>query len=194
MTQTSQGFDRLAAALADAGSPVELAELHGALCGVLCSAGPEAARAWLDECLSDCEPGPADEEDFHAPFHALRQQSWEALSAAGMDFSPLLPDDDEALPQRVQALASWCHGFLTGLGLGGLKLGDDEPGNSEELAEIVRDFVEISRADFEPESESDAASAEFAFADLAEFVRVGVQIVFEEIGRRPQPGDGQRIH
>jgi hypothetical protein len=193
MTGTSQGFDLLAAALADAGSPIELAELHGVLCGVLCAAGPEAARGWLDGCLRECDLAAADEDEFHAPFHALQQRSWDALTAAGMEFAPLLPDEDEALPRRVEALASWCHGFVTGLGLGGLRLDEDAHGSSE-IAEIVRDFIEIGKVGFEPEAEVDAVRAEFAFAELGEFVRVGVQIVFEEIGRRPQPGDGQRIH
>ena len=191
MRGTSEGFDALAAALADAGSPIGIAELHGGLCGVLCAAGPDAAREWLESTFGECTLEEADEQSFHS----LQIESWQALVAARMEFAPLLPDDETALQERVHALALWCHGFVTGLALGGLKL-TEGIGHSEELAEIVHDFVEISRAGVgdADEDEGEGEAAEFSFAELAEFVRVGVQIVFEEIGRRPQVTDGQSIH
>jgi uncharacterized protein YgfB (UPF0149 family) len=182
MTGTTEGFDVLAAALADAGSALGLAELHGALCGVLCAGGPEAARRWLDQCLSECDLAAGDDEEFRAPFHALHLQSWHALVAAGMEFAPVLPDEDAPLPDRVQTLASWCHGFVTGLGLGGLELDDDPADNRAEVREVIRDFIEISKAGIDADIDVDPDQAEFSFVELSEFVRVGVQIVFEEIG------------
>jgi uncharacterized protein YgfB (UPF0149 family) len=182
MMGTNQGFDVLAAALADAGSALGLAELHGALCGVLCAGGPEVARGWLDQCLSDCDVGADDE--FCAPFHALHLRSWRALDAAGMEFAPMLPDDDTPLSDRVEALASWCHGFVTGLGLGRLRLDDDPADRHAEVREVVRDFIEIGKAGVDADVDTDLDRAEFSFVELTEFVRVGAQIVFEEIGVR----------
>ena len=51
-----------------------------------------------------------------------------------------------------------------------------------EVGEIVRDFVEITRAGVD--ARQDEESNESAYAELVEFVRVGVQLLFEELGRR----------
>ena len=53
-----------------------------------------------------------------------------------------------------------------------------------EVGEIVRDLTEISRADVDDARRHE--SNESAYAELVEFVRVGVQLVFEEL-RRARP-------
>ena len=52
---------------------------------------------------------------------------------------------------------------------------------------MVRDFAEITRVGVDAERQ-DAESNESAYAELVEFVRVGVQLLFEELGRRARPG------
>jgi hypothetical protein len=188
MTRSDERFNVLASALADAGSPLGAAELHGGLCGVLCAGGPEAGAAWLDRCAHDCDS----EAALRELFDALRRESWRALTGTEMEFAPLLPHDSEALASRVQALASWCSGFVVGLGLGGLHLDADTRGY-EEILEIVGDFIEIGKADVDVEAESDVENAESSYAEVAEFVRVGVQIVFEEIAP-VRGGDGPLFH
>ena len=49
----------------------------------------------------------------------------------------------------------------------------------------MRDFVEITRASVD--TRQDAEANESAYAELVEFVRVGVQLLFEELAdaRRP---------
>jgi uncharacterized protein len=188
MTRSDERFNVLASALADAGSPLSAAELHGGLCGALCAAGPEAGAAWLDRCAQECGPQAA----FGELLDTLHRESWRALTGTEMEFAPLLPHDSEALAARVQALASWCNGFVVGLGLGGLHLDADAQAN-EEILEIVRDFIEIGKADVDAETESDVEEAESSYAEVAEFVRVGVQIVFEEIGPT-RSGDGALVH
>jgi uncharacterized protein YgfB (UPF0149 family) len=187
MTDTTERFDVLATALADAGSPMGPAELHGGLCGMLCAGGPHAGAAWLDRCMRDCDS--AATEEFRDLFVSLERDSWRALTGAEMEFAPLLPHGDAALEERVHALAAWCNGFVTGLGLGGLKLHGECARGSDEVVEIVQDFIEIGKADIDAEVETEVETAEFSFAQVIEFVRVGVQIVFEEIGPRPPGSD-----
>jgi uncharacterized protein YgfB (UPF0149 family) len=93
-----------------------------------------------------------------------------------MEFQPLLPTDDEALSVRTEALADWVQGFL--YGLGGSTSGATLP-LSPQSSEILADFAEISRAG-EVGSE-DAELEENAYAELVEFVRVGVQLMHEEL-------------
>jgi uncharacterized protein YgfB (UPF0149 family) len=99
-----------------------------------------------------------------------------------MEFELLLPADEEPIDVRTAALAQWCQGFLYGLGAGAITDATGLPGDA---GEIVRDFTEISRAGVDATQE--AESNEAAYAELVEFVRVGVQLLFEELGALRPP-------
>ena len=87
-----------------------------------------------------------------------------------------LPDDDEELFVRVQALAEWSQGFLVGFGTG-VKANELE--FSEEAQELLRDLVEISKLgpdrDQVPEEED-----EVALNELEEYVRTAVMMLYSE--------------
>ena len=114
-----------------------------------------------------------------------------ALASADLEFTPLLPEDDSELDARVEELALWCHAFLSGLAFGGLSLpegstrlpvdSDAEAATETSLEEIVKDFAAISRAGLSAGELSDPTDADFALAEIVEYVRVSVQIVLEEI-------------
>jgi uncharacterized protein YgfB (UPF0149 family) len=183
MNPGDEWFPVLARALESAGSPLSAAEFHGGLCGVLCVGGPEAVGAWLGRCTAELEEISA----------RLESASWAALTGDEMAFSPLLPNDATALPVRVRALASWCAGFVSGLGQGGAGF-EGALGESDEVAEIVGDLIEIGKASLDVEAAGDDESAEAAYAEVAEFVRVGVQIVFEELGQTLRSTGDVSIH
>jgi uncharacterized protein YgfB (UPF0149 family) len=96
-----------------------------------------------------------------------------------MSFQPLLPDDEQPLVERVAGLAQWCLGFNHGLFVAA-RIGDAEAEmKSGNTAEIVRDFSEMAQVavgDDEPD-----AAGEAAYAELVEYVRVSVQLVYEEL-------------
>ena len=102
------------------------------------------------------------------------------------DFAPLLPDDDEPIGERTEALSQWVQGFLYGLGSG---VTGDHARVSPEAGEIVRDFIEIAHGG---EAVDDSEESEMAFAEVVEFVRVGVQLLFVELaparGQEAAPG------
>ena len=50
------------------------------------------------------------------------------------------------------------------------------------LGEILRDFAEISRAGLSEDEAAGVGQPDFALAEIQEYVRVSVQIVFEELG------------
>ena len=108
-----------------------------------------------------------------------------------MEIVLLLPSDDESLEVRAESLGLWCQGFMHGLGAGG------EPGAENPLLangvtrEIIADFSEITRAAYS--ADETEAEAEAAFMELVEFVRVSVQLAFEELYRvRSTPNREQR--
>ena len=168
----------------------EAAEAHGMLTGCLCSAAGYSFEDWLREILPEGRADPQLAEtlrDVYAPTLA-------ALEQPDMGFEPLLPSDAQPIDVRTSALAEWCQGFLYGLGAGRIP---DPSGLPGEVGEIVRDFAEITRAGVDgAESEE---SNESAYAELVEFVRVGVQLLFEELeaARRapaPAPDDAAPLH
>jgi uncharacterized protein len=155
-------------------SLTDAAEAHGTLTGCLCALGDYGFEDWLRDILPEgqLQPGAAD------ALHELYSATCGALENTDMEFEPLLPSDAQPLDARTAALAEWCQGFLYGLGSGAIP---DVGGLPGEVGEIVRDLAEISHAGVEPGQDDE--SNETAYAELVEFVRVGVQLVFEELAR-----------
>jgi uncharacterized protein len=158
--------------LTDERSMTDAAEAHGTLVGALCAAAAYRFEDWLQEIL----PGGRTESDSGSALRGLYFLTSETLSAHDLEFQPLLPEDVQPLGERTAALAQWCVGFLYGLGSGSLQDLKALPG---EVGEVVRDFDEITRVGIEGGTDEQNESA---YAELVEFVRVGVQLVFEELG------------
>jgi len=105
---SSVAYADVVQALAAAASAVPAAEAHGCLCGALCLRPDYSLAEWLDEILAE----PPREAGANEPFATLFEESLGVLARPGMEFEPLLPDDDAGLAGRVSALAAWCQGFL----------------------------------------------------------------------------------
>ena len=167
--------------LTDERSMTDAAEAHGTLVGALCTASTYRFEDWLQEILPD---GRAQDLSAGA-LHSVYFLTSETLAGQDLEFQPLLPEDEQPLNERTAALAHWCVGFLYGLGSGSIQDLKTLPG---EVGEVVRDFDEITRVGVDG-GETDEQN-ESAFAELVEFVRVGVQLVFEELESlrdSPQP-------
>ena len=185
-------YDRLRESLSAAGAVVALAELHGGVCGALCAGGVDAARRWLLDALDDADAGAATAMDggsaenagssFRPPaavaddLEELIGTSSKLLEDPELTFEPLLPSDDAPLAEQVEALAAWCQGFLSGVG-------STAPAavEGDALGEILRDFAEISRAGLSEDEEAGHDQPDFALAEIHEYVRVSVQLAFEEL-------------
>ena len=148
------------------------AEAHGQLTGALCALVPYRMEDWLAEIL----PEDSLVNGTDPVLQTLYNATVAALSGGEMDFDLLIPGDDCPIEERTQALTLWCTGFLYGLGTSAA----DPQHLPGELGEIVRDLTEITRADVDASDSREAN--ESALAELVEFVRVGVQLVFDELG------------
>jgi uncharacterized protein len=169
-TITYADLDRV---LKELGAGMDAAEAHGCLSGALCVEQDFRPAEWLLEVLPDEASGelPAGTLGvFEAALAELRQ----SLDSDELAFAPLLPVDSLALRQRVDALASWCAGFLYGLGRAGTlgKL----PGDVDE---ITRDLAEIARASLAFDEGGEASEQDYA--ELVEFIRASVQLAWEEL-------------
>ena len=191
MADSHTDYATLSVALDGLGGAMTVSELHGGFCGVLCAGGAAAASTWIEEWVAETE-APADEaEEALGIFRVMEVETRRALASADLEFTPLLPEDDSPLDVRVEELALWCHAFLSGLAFGGLSLtegstrlsvdSDAASATETSLEEIVKDFAAISRAGLSAGELSDPTDADFALAEIVEYVRVSVQIVLEEI-------------
>jgi hypothetical protein len=102
-----------------------------------------------------------------------------ALRGDEMAFQPLLPDDDATLEQRTGALSQWCQGFLYGFGTGQAIPAEQLSGD---VVEIIKDLTYVARAALDASDASDASEEdEQSYVDLVEYLRVGVQLVHDEL-------------
>lgn len=166
MSQTDI-FSVLEHGLTEAGSAQTPGETHGTLTGMLCVDNEASGAGAVTDNHSEMLTQALD---------ALREMTLEGLFDPDLSFRPLLPNDDMALDARVRALARWCAGFLYGLSSDGRL----QPAQlSAEVQEVVADLTELSKADLTAE-DSDTESAEADYAELVEYTRVGVQMIFLE--------------
>jgi len=178
-------FSGIEALFGRLGLNLDPAECHGSLCGMLCATEGVQGAAWVNQILSGSLELPQGEA---APSHNVGDGEGRTLllilykdTAAQLEdpeygFHLLLPDDDDPLRQRVDALSRWCQGFLLGLGLGGVKEQSGLPGDSNE---VMRDFAEISRLGHD--DGDDKEDNEGAYTEIVEYVRMAALLVYEEL-------------
>ncbi len=199
---------RIEDALSHLGLMVSATAGHGLLCGLICARGYVECEAWLAlmdednlEQLTSDDPQDLivaggtrlhslDAGEDGKLLQELHRDTLRQFSSGECDFYPLLPDDDTPLEQRTEALAEWCQSFLFGLAAGGIKDFSTLP---EQVGEISRDLVEFSQARHGDTVESE--QDEFAYVEIVEYIRVGVQLIFEELHSTDDaPPDDKVLH
>ena len=176
-----QTIDRI---LKEEGSDISAAEAHGIATGMLCMDAATTADNWLSELFAEALPA----DEAKAVLTDLFAQTAELLMNEDYSFDLLLPDDDDNLEERVEALRSWCLGFLFGVGYADAadkgssarRSVADWPG---ETGEILKDIVEFTKMDITEDTllreEEDAA----AFVEINEYLRVAVFLIRNEFNK-----------
>ncbi len=161
--------------LVDQNCDIRASEVQGLLAGLMAAniqVKPDEYVAHL-AVYADLQPGAITQiastlENLFGGLH----ESW---SGIGLDFEMLLPEDDELIEERADALGAWCESFLAGLGLSGRLL--TERKLSEDVRKALEDLSEIARI----EANGDDESLEKAFADVSEHVRLGSLLIATEV-------------
>jgi len=174
--QPLPSYAELEAALERAAALVGAAESHGLLCGLVCGSGRAERTVWMDQVLADIEPDHPALPECRELLGALFTATVAQLNDSVLDFALLLPDDREPLGPRAEAAGKWCLGFLYGLGLAGVRPDAEQP---EEVGEVLRDMSEIARVQSNVDSATEEEEA--AYAEIVEYLRVGVLLVNEEL-------------
>ncbi len=163
-------------ALDRAQTPLDAADCHGLLAGLVCAAGFADPKLWVAQLFDDYNPKDSAQADAVKQLQTLYEETLAGLNSAQLDFGLLLPDEDDALRERAESLGNWCGGFLSGLGLGGVSEAAQLP---PAVGELLEDLAQIARVDFELDEPDEAELA--AFEEVVEFVRVGVLYINEEL-------------
>ncbi|MCR4301258.1 MAG: UPF0149 family protein [Sulfuricaulis sp.] len=169
-------YDVTTRLLHEAGVPTGAAEAHGIITGVLCAPGG-ARFAWEELVLGrdagrDRDPQAA----LSRQLAALHRSTYAHLNGVECDFSPLLPGDEHSLAEQIEGLSDWCRGYLLGLYAGGVPPSEGLDGDA---GEVIRDITRLSEAELDA-SLADEEEAR-ALVEIVEYLRVGVQLVFEEL-------------
>jgi len=172
---TPISFVEVEKVLTDVGSMTAPGEAHGIICGRLCAEGASADPRWMAHILGD-EPRAEAVGRCDAVLHALLERTERDLDAQQLALRLVLPGDNEPLTARTEALGEWCQGFLLGFALTGFH---DVSVLSGEAQEFLRDVREIARVDADAASEG-SEEDESAFAEVVEYLRVGLMVVYEE--------------
>lgn len=172
-------YDELSSLLTGLDSRCGPAEAHGLLLASICAAGPGGIALWREAIEADTLSG--SDRVLHAQLDGFAAGEMAALDARLGAIRLVLPDDQEPLDVRAESLANWCQGFLFGLANGGLESFDALP---DDATEILHDMSAFTRAG----GEEDDEASEAAYAELVEYIRVGVQVLFEEFDSRRGAG------
>jgi len=153
-------------------SDLSAAEAHGLATGMLCIENQTEVASWLSQLLED-DVVLIDEDK--SVLVTLFEQTRKLLNDEddGFRYDLFLPGDDEALSKKLEAMCSWCEGFLFGVGYS--RSSSDWPG---ETGEIMKDIVEFTKLDADVDEEED--EDESALIEIQEYLRVAVMMVKEQ--------------
>ncbi len=181
-------YEQINDALMRLHADMDSAESHGVLCGLLAVQDENAQSHWLAHCAPGVESGDLLAQEAVDVLQSVYSRVLEQIKSPDFGFQLLLPDDDSALVERIDAFAHWCQGFLMGISLGGIVDTAKLPG---ELPDFVQDLLEFTHAgDFETDDIEDEQS----WSDLNEYVRMGVLLFHEEIRNLKEAANSKMQH
>lgn len=187
-------FFELETLLADCDCESEAAEVHGSLCSLLSIYGDHARDVWMTQALAGCDQAAVGLSDCREYLQKTFGFTTEKLGQGELDFELLLPDDESPIADRAEGIASWASGFLHGVGVASNVPGLRDIVEREPLSEILADILAISQAgDDGLGSENES---EQAIVELIEYLRVALQLCFEEFApvRAAIPTPTEHLH
>jgi len=191
--EQSVNHDELDAALKRCGATWDAGQAHGLLCSRLAILGTDAGIGWLDQVLEGSNPDDALRRECESMLDALYAFTHRQLAERQSEFEPLLPDDSDSTMVRADAIARWCEGFLHGLVSGSPDERLKERLASDPLSDIIKDMLQISRATVD--QDLDDETNESAYEELVEYLRVAVQLTYEELAEfRSPPPASEPLH
>ena len=148
---------------------LSVAEFHGALTGLVCAGhSDESIDQWRDLLVPQSQTQPL--LDAICDLMTLTQRS---LESPDFSFLPIFCSAT-SLPERTYALGDWCRGFTLGIGWDNTTT---VTSFGENATEALFDITHIALA--EPGTDP-PETEERALVELEEYLRISVQLIYEE--------------
>ena len=171
-------YQAVEADLKEQGLAAVPAELHGLLSGMICGGLAVDDDSWVGPVCDYANEGEAMTDGAKMMVRTLFTTTADELISGGFEFSLLMPDDDEPLADRAEALTEWVNSFISGLGLMDLQKNQ----LSEEITEALADLHEISQLGIDEDDDLEQQAA--LFEQVVEHVRMCVLSCHSELGQR----------
>ncbi len=152
--------------------PSSTTNLHGVLCGSLCSSSQNDHTTWYENLFENINLNKNEIIDLAALF----DQTTKELNGLNFDFQLELPRDNSPLSSRISAVSEWCQGFIFGLTSKGLNVSAEL---SVDCQEYIEDVIKISQISYK--SMEDNNSNETNFEEIVENLRIGIFLLYDEL-------------
>lgn len=166
-------FDSLCDLFVELNNQSSPAEVHGLLSGQLCAGARPSPSGWL-QLVGDQFDFEQLNEATKNSLLALLEQVARQLASTDLDFALLIPDEDEIVSARAEALGQWCQGFLAGFGL----VPREGQALTEEVEQVLEDLAQISQIDHQALDEIE--SHEIDLTEVSEYVRMAALMLFAQ--------------
>ncbi len=182
--ETTLDFASAQAIITTENVELHASELHGVITGLVCGGYAFESNdylAMINDLFNNGEGLPAKVKTL---VKLMFSDVWTNILDDSYSFQIMLPDDDDSIAERSNAIGVWVQGFNLGFGL-------QQKNNavlSEDVKEVLSDFAEI--ANLSDEVEEDEAT-EQAYYEIAEYARISALLCFTELGVPPEQKNSQ---
>ena len=152
-------------------------QAHGLLCGYIMTHGLKGHDMWLHRMFENSSNEKGDKYKYI--FDDLFIKTWRQLEERQSEFELFLPGDDRGLLTRAKAIGSWCDSYLHGLISSVTTEKLKKAINREPTSILIKDLLEMTKATIG--EEDDYETNERSYAELVEYTRIAVQLIFEEL-------------
>lgn len=168
-------FDDVAHLLGKSSFYVNPSYAHGFWVGMIAGGRHPSPKAWIDAIIQRREVWAELSVVLQHLFLGIAEASVEQLGDETYLLQLLLPEDDDALDERLHAVREWCQAFCDALGFDGE---DPKAQLKTDALEAYNDLLEVRELSLDigedPEDEK-------CYSELIEYIRVAVSLIHHDL-------------
>ena len=172
-------FNKLDELRKSASIGMSLPETHGGICSQICFQSDHFEEFVPLDNSDDDATVSVQIATYRKALKKIIERDLNKLKDGDLSFELIIPDESNSIQERAEALSIWCQGFIDGFSF--LFTEHDfkiDQAEKKESFEIIEDFTQISTLD--SHSISEEVDEELALIELIEFVRLSVQMIYDE--------------
>ena len=172
-------YDKLDELRKSASIDMSLPETHGGICSQICFQSDYFEEFIPLDNSDDGATVSVQIATYRKALKKIIERDLNKLKDGDLSFELIIPDESNLIQDRAEALSIWCQGFVDGVSFlmteHDFKIDQDQ---KKESFEIIEDFTQISTLD--SHSISGEVDEELSLMELIEFVRLSVQMIYDE--------------